>query len=368
MEHYDYLIVGCGIAGITMAERLASVGKRCLMVDQRRHIGGNCYDCLDQHGVLIHPYGPHYFRTNSDAVVAYLSRFTNWQPTEYRVLSYIDGTYYNFPINLNTFEQILGRPSSEEEMVRTLAEWRVEIPEPQNSEEVIVSQVGWKLYEMFFKNYTLKQWKVSPSELEPSVCGRIPIRTNRDDRYLSEKFQALPKDGYTAMFKRMLASPLISVRLETGYPAARDSVSYGHTIYTGMIDAFYDYKFGPLPYRSLRFEQEHHAMHYYQPAMQVNYPNEQDFTRIIEIKHATGQTTPGTTIIKEYPHDFGPGQEPYYPVPTPASKKLYDAYQALAAQETTVTFLGRLALYRYYNMDQIVANALVQFAKLHSPV
>jgi UDP-galactopyranose mutase len=367
MESYDYLIVGCGIAGITMAERLASVGKTCLIVDQRNHIGGNCYDCQDEHGVLIHPYGPHYFRTNSDQVINYLSRFTNWQPTEYRVLSYIDGTYYNFPINLNTFEQILGRPSSEEEMQCTLEQWRVDIPNPRNSEEVIVSQVGWKLYEMFFKNYTLKQWKVPPNELEPSVCGRIPIRTNRDDRYLSEKFQALPKEGYTAMFKRMLASPLITLQLETDYRSMLGKIEFSHLIYTGMIDAYYEFQFGPLPYRSLRFEHEHHQMHYFQPAMQVNFPNEQDYTRIIEIKHATGQHTPGTTIIKEYPADFGPGKEPYYPVPTPASKQLYEQYHALAVNEPNVTFLGRLASYRYYNMDQIVASALLQFAKLHPP-
>jgi UDP-galactopyranose mutase len=364
-SHYDYLIVGCGIAGITMAERFASIGKRCLIVDQRPHIGGNCYDCLDEHGVLIHPYGPHYFRTNSDMVVEYLSQFTLWQPTEYRVLSYIDGNYYNFPINLNTFEQILGRPSSEEEMIQTLESWRVPIAEPKNSEEVILAQVGVKLYEMFFKNYTLKQWKLPASELEASVCGRIPIRTNRDDRYLSEKFQALPREGYTRMFQRMLDSPLIEVRLETTYQSLPETITWGHMIYTGMIDAYFDQCYGPLPYRSLRFEQEHHSMHYYQPAMQVNYPNEQEYTRIIEIKHATGQHADGTTIIKEYPADFGPGREPYYPVLTQASKERYDSYRKLADAEPNVTFLGRLATYRYYNMDQIVAASLTTFAKLH---
>ena len=366
MESYDYLIVGCGIAGITMAERLASHGKSSLMVDRRPHIGGNCYDHLDEHGVLIHPYGPHYFRTNSDAVVEYLSRFTTWQPTEYRVLSYIDGTYYNFPINLNTFEQIIGRPSDEAEMQAMLETWRVPIADPQNSEEVILSQVGWRLYEMFFKNYTLKQWKLPPSQLEASVCGRIPIRTNRDDRYLSEKFQALPKQGYTAMFLRMLESPLITVRLETDFKDLGQDVKYDHLIYTGMIDAYYDYRFGPLPYRSLRFVHEHHDMHYFQPAMQVNFPNERDYTRIIEIKHATGQQVPGTTIVKEYPEDFGPGKEPYYPVPTEASRALYQQYRALADADSKVTFLGRLAAYRYYNMDQIVASALTTFRHMSS--
>lgn len=347
-----------------MAERLASAGNTCLIVDRRNHIGGNCYDCIDPHGVLIHPYGPHYFRTNSDQVVDYLGQFTQWQPTEYRVLSYIDGNYYNFPINLNTFEQILGRPSDEEEMKRTLEAWREPIAEPKNSEEVIVSQVGWKLYEMFFKNYTLKQWKLPPIELEASVCGRIPIRTNRDDRYLSEKFQALPKQGYTAMFEKMLTSPNITVRLETDFKSLRDCAQWGHLIYTGMIDAYFDFCFGELPYRSLRFETEYHKMHYFQPAMQVNFPNERDYTRIIEIKHATGQLTEGTTIIKEYPADFGPGREPYYPVPTAASKALFERYRQIADAEPNVTFLGRLASYRYYNMDQIVAAALVQARKL----
>ncbi|MBP7948155.1 MAG: UDP-galactopyranose mutase [Verrucomicrobiales bacterium] len=365
MERFDYLIVGCGIAGITMAERLANAaGKSCLVIDRRPHIGGNCYDCRDEHGVLIHPYGPHYFRTNSEAVVHYLSRFTEWRPTEYRVLSFIDGSHYNFPINLNTFEQIIGRPSTEEEMKRTLTEWRVPIKEPQNSEEVIVSQVGWRLYEMFFKNYTIKQWGCHPRELEPSVCGRIPIRTNRDDRYLGESFQALPRDGYTALFERMLASPRICVKTGVDFQEAAKFAKWEKLIYTGMIDAYYDFRFGRLPYRSLRFEHEHHAMHFFQPAMQVNFPNEQEFTRIIEIKHATGQRIEGTSIIKEYPQEFGPGKEAYYPVPTAASSRIYQRYRELADREQDVIFIGRLASYRYYNMDQVVAAALTRFAKL----
>lgn len=361
MEHVDVLIVGCGIAGITMAERLSSLAsKRCHIVDRRSHIGGNCYDHYDAHGVLVHPYGPHYFRTNSPMVVDYLSKFTEWQPTEYRVLSRVGEKHYNFPINLNTFEQILERPSTEEEMKRTLDEWRVPIAEPQNSEEVIVSQVGWKLYEMFFKNYTLKQWKRHPSELDASVCGRIPIRTNRDDRYLTEEFQALPKQGYTAMFQKMLASPRITVETSTDFQEAKKRYTYDKLIYTGMIDAYFDYKLGKLPYRSLRFEHEHHAMHYYQPAMQVNYPNEHAFTRIIEIKHATGQQIAGTTIVKEYPTDYAEGCEPFYPVPMKSSRELYEQYRQLAEAERDVVFLGRLATYRYYNMDQVVATALTQ--------
>lgn len=401
--HYDFLIVGAGFSGAVLAERLASqCGRTCLIIDRRDHIGGNAYDCPDAAGVRLHQYGPHYFRTNSDRIVEYLSRFTEWQPVEYRILSHVEGRYWPFPINLNTFEQLIGRPSTTEEMEATLAKWRVPIEKPANSEEVIISQVGWRLYEMFFKNYTRKQWGRDPRDLDPSVCGRIPIRTNRDDRYLSEKFQALPKDGYTAMFERMLDHPNIEVRLNTAFdpqtrqpaflgksgnaekrkaeirkeesgnentsldlrPSALGPVTYSHLVYTGMIDEFYGFRFGPLPYRSLRFEPETLDQEYFQPAMQVNYPNDHAFTRIVEIKHATGQKLPVTTIVREYPEDFGPGKEPYYPIPAPDSKALYDRYAALAAQEQNVSFVGRLATYRYYNMDQVVGMALAEFEKL----
>lgn len=426
MSHYDHLIVGAGYAGAVLAERLASqCGKKCLVIDRRNHIGGNSHDYHDAAGVLLHKYGPHYFRSNSERIVQYLGQFTEWHPVEYKILCHVDGRYWQFPINLNTFEQLLGRPSTTKEMEATLAEWRVPIDQPANSEEVIVSQVGWKLYEMFFKNYTRKQWKRDPRDLDASVCGRIPVRTNRDDRYLAEKFQALPKDGYTAMFRRILDHPNIEVRLNTafdpatrlpvpsspindsaprgcphppspnselppspplmspsglpeaGYPERphapvfpssisdlRSPISYSHLIYTGMIDEFYGFRFGPLPYRSLRFEPETLDQEFYQPAMQVNYPNDHEFTRIVEIKHATGQQLPSTTIVREYPDDFGPGKEPYYPIPAPDTKAIYDRYSELAAQEENVSFVGRLATYRYYNMDQVVGMALTEFEKL----
>jgi UDP-galactopyranose mutase len=314
--------------------------------------------------VLLHTYGPHYFRTNSDRIVAYLSRFTDWHHVEYKILSWTDGRFWQFPINLNTFEQLLGHPSTSQEMEKTLAEWRVPVAEPKNSEEVIVSQVGTRLYEMFFKNYTRKQWRRDPRELDASVCGRIPIRTNRDDRYLSEKFQALPKDGYTAMFRKILAHPKIEVRLKSDYREARAQVRFRHLIYTGPIDEYFDHCFGPLPYRSLRFEPETLAQEYFQPAMQVNYPNDHDFTRIVEIKHATGQNLPMTTIVREYPEDFGPGREPYYPIPAPDARALYQRYSERAAAEPGVSFVGRLATYRYYNMDQVVGMALAEFEQL----
>ena len=364
-ERFDFLIVGAGFAGAVLAERIATqLGKTCLIVERRNHIGGNAYDHYDNAGVLLHNYGPHYFRTNSQRIVDYLSKFTDWRPVEYKILSWTNGHFWNFPINLNTFEQLVGHPSTSEEMEAQLAEWRVKIDNPKNSEDVIVSQVGWKLYEMFFKNYTRKQWHRDAKDLDASVCGRIPIRTNRDDRYLAEKFQALPKEGYTAMFERILADPKIEVRLNTDFRDARNQVRYDHLIFTGPIDEYYDHCFGHLPYRSLRFEPETLSQEYFQPAMQVNYPNDYDFTRIVEIKHATGQKLPATTIVREYPQDYGPGREPYYPIPAPDAKALYQKYADRAASEKNVTFVGRLATYRYYNMDQVVGTALAEFEKL----
>jgi len=362
---WDYLIVGAGFAGSVLAERLASQrGATCLVIDRRDHIAGNAYDHCDKAGVLLHAYGPHYFRTNSDRIVEYLSQFTEWHPVEYKILSWTHGRHWQFPINLNTFEQFIGRPSTTEEMQATLEQWRVPIAEPRNSEEVILSQVGERLYEMFFKNYTRKQWRRDPRDLDPSVCGRIPIRVNRDDRYLSEKFQALPKDGYTAMFRKMLDHPKIEVRLKTDYREARQHIRFQRLIYTGPIDEYFDHRFGPLPYRSLRFEPETLSQERFQPAMQVNYPNDNDFTRIVEIKHATGQIIPVTTIVREYPQDFAPGREPYYPIPAPDARALYARYAELSRQEPGVSFVGRLATYRYYNMDQVVGMALAEFETL----
>jgi UDP-galactopyranose mutase len=364
---FDFLIVGAGFAGSVLAERITSqLGKTCLIVEKRNHIGGNAYDHYDGAGVLLHTYGPHYFRTNSQRIIDYLSQFTEWRQVEYKILSWTHGRYWQFPINLNTFEQLIGRPSTTEEMEAQLAEWRIKIDRPKNSEEVIVSQVGWKLYEMFFKNYTRKQWQRDAKELDPSVCGRIPIRTNRDDRYLSERFQALPKNGYTPMFQKMLSNPKIEVRLNTDFREARVQVQFKHLIYSGPIDEYYDHCFGRLPYRSLRFEPETLAQEFFQPTMQVNYPNDHDFTRIVEIKHATGQRLPSTTIVREHPQDFGPGREPYYPIPAPDARALYSKYAERATLEKDVTFVGRLATYRYYNMDQIVGMALAEFDRLRA--
>ena len=363
----DIFVVGCGYAGAVLAERLAESGLHCLVVDRRSHIGGNSYDEHDASGVLIHKYGPHYFRTNSRRIREYLSQFTEWHEVEYKILSWAEGRFWQFPINLNTFEQLMGRPAGScttEEMEAALREWRVPIETPRNSEEMIVSQVGWRLYELFFKNYTLKQWKREPRDLNPEVCGRIPIRTNRDDRYLGEQFQALPRKGYTAMFQRMLDHPKIEVRLGVDYRDLLPHIQYRHMVYTGMIDEYFNCRFGPLPYRSLRFEPETLELEFFQPVVQVNYPNDHEFTRIVEIKHATGQRIPVTTIVREYPDDYRAGKEAYYPIPAPDALALYERYAALAAQEKNVSFIGRLATYRYYNMDQVVALALAESEKI----
>ena len=362
---FDYLIVGAGFSGAILAERLASQkGKRVVVVDRRNHIGGNCYDKYNSDGILVHAYGPHYFRTNSDKVIDYLSKFTEWIAADYKILSWTHGRYWNFPINLNTFEQFVGKQMNEDEMIGMLDNIREKIEFPSNSEELMVSKIGRELYEMFYKGYTKKQWGIDASQLDASVCGRIPIRTNRDNRYFSEKFQALPKKGYTELFRNMLFNPRIEVLLNTDYREARENIQFGHLIYTGPVDEYFDYRHGHLPYRSLRFEEQTIPCKYYLPAVQVNYPNEHGFTRIVEVKHITGQSSDLTTIVREYPENHLLGREPYYPIPTESAKLLYKKYEEDVEREANVTFLGRLATYKYLNMDQVVALALSAFEKL----
>ena len=381
---------------MTMAERLANeLGETSLVVERRSHIGGNAYDRYDDYGVLIHNYGPHYFRTNSPKIKDYLSRFTDWHPVDYKILSRSEGRYWNFPINLNTFEQLIGKKSTSEEMEAWLEANRVPIENPKNSEEVILSQVGEELYKKFFLGYTMKQWKRHPRDLDASVCGRIPIRTNRNDRYLKEDFQALPKAGYTRLFECMLESCGDRVRMlfNTDYREVLPHTAFERMIYTGPIDSFFDNCFGELPYRSLRFENESFTADqlkeresesgkpgFWQPAMQVNYPNEEEFTRIVEVKHATGQPCANSTIVREYPEDFGPDKEPYYPIPAPDAAAIYKQYRVLAEAASerpelapvvptstgckSIHFIGRLATYRYYNMDQVVGMALNEAKKI----
>ena len=377
----DVLVVGAGFSGLVIAERLTTqLGLRCIVIDARDHVGGNAHDEYDRAGVLVHRHGPHYFRTNSPKVRDYLSQFTAWHPVDYKVLSYTDGRYWSFPINLRTFEQLIGRDSTSEEFEAYLAERRVAIEHPTNSEEVIVSQVGWELYEKFFLGYTLKQWNRHPRELDASVCGRIPIRTSRDDRYLREDFQALPRDGYHQLFARMIAAmPATRVMLGVRYIEIDRDVTRRWTVYTGRIDELFDECYGALPYRSLRFEAESFDAEalrdrqaiagtagFWQPAMQVNYPGAEPFTRIVEIKHATGQQCDATTIVREFPREMSAGAEPYYPVPSADAKRAYQKYADRAAMVSRTSFIGRLATYRYYNMDQVVAMALAEFERLRA--
>lgn len=377
----DFLIIGAGFSGLVIAERLSAAGWKCVIVDRRNHLGGNAYDTTDAAGVLIHPYGPHYFRTNSPRISSYLSSFTDWHEVSYTIKSHANDRYWSFPINLNTFEELIGREATGSEFEAWLEQTRIPISQPENSEEVIISQVGRELYELFFEGYTLKQWKRHPRELDASVCGRIPIRTNRDDRYLSESFQALPKRGYTALFENMLnASPGVQLHLGVDFKEARARWNHKHLIFTGAVDEFYDRRFGPLPYRSLRFEAESFTPDqlvgresiskksgFWQPAMQVNYPDAAvPFTRIVEMKHATGQQIGATTIMREFPKDWTPDDEPFYPIPAPEARAAYQRYAVLAGAEAHTSFIGRLATYRYFNMDQVTGMALAEAEKLIS--
>jgi UDP-galactopyranose mutase len=350
-------VVGAGFAGSVVARLLADQGVRLEIFEKRNHIAGNAFDQYDSNGVLVHNYGPHIFHTNSEKIFNFLSQFTEWRDYEHKVRSVIDGIEYPFPINRDTINQLYNKEFSEKEIEIFFEGVRIPVDHPKTSEEVVLNSVGQDLYEKFFLNYTKKQWGLHPSELKAGVAARIPVRTNTDDRYFTDKFQAMPADGYTKMFERMLDHPNISVQLNTDFFDVRDKFTNHHVVYTGPIDAFYQYRFGKLPYRSLSFEHSHFdKVSQFQTVGTVNYPNDFAYTRITEFKHLTGQTHSGTSIIKEYPQAEG---DPYYPIPTEGNELLFKKYEELAKQETNVTFVGRLAQYKYYNMDQVVGAALV---------
>lgn len=356
------LIVGAGFAGAVIAERLASAGIPSLVIDRRPHIGGNAFDRRDEHGLLIHQYGPHLFHTNSQRIFEYLSRFTEWRSYEHRVLAVVDGKQYPIPINRTTVNQLYGLDLDEAGVRAYLDQVREPKSEIKNGEDVVLNAVGRDLYEKFFRGYTRKQWGVEPSELAGSVTARIPVRTNDDDRYFTDTYQAMPLHGYTRMFENILCHPLIEVQLGVDFASVRETIDPLHTVYTGPVDAYFEYCFGKLPYRSLRFEHEHLPdTPQFQPVTQVNYPNDHEYTRITEFKHATGDVHPGTSITREYPTAEG---DPYYPVPSATNEQLFRRYEELAAAEPNVTFVGRLAQYRYYNMDQVVGTALVAAERL----
>ncbi|MDX2244594.1 MAG: UDP-galactopyranose mutase [Leptolyngbyaceae cyanobacterium bins.302] len=359
---FDYLIVGAGFAGSVLAERLASQShKKVLIIDTRNHIGGNAYDHYNESGILVHKYGPHIFHTNSRDVFEYLSKFTEWRRYEHRVLASVDGQLVPIPINLDTINKLYGLNLT----AFQLTDFFASVAEPKDyirtSEDVVVSKVGRELYEKFFRNYTRKQWGIDPSELDKSVTARVPTRTNRDDRYFTDTYQAMPLHGYTRMFERMLAHPNIKVMLNTDYREIQGMIPYQEMIYTGPVDGFFDYCYGKLPYRSLDFKHETLNEPIHQPQAVINYPNEHLYTRVTEFKYLTGQEHPKTSIVYEYPKAEG---DPYYPVPRPENAELYKQYKALADATPNVHFVGRLATYKYYNMDQVVAQALALYAQL----
>ena len=361
---YDYLIVGAGFAGSVLAERLArGSGKRVLVIDKRAHIGGNAYDEKDAAGVLMHKYGPHIFHTNSEEICKYLSQFTKWRPYEHRVLADVKGLLVPMPINRTTLNELYNLDLANDEEAEAYLESRAEpVEKIATSEDVVVSKVGRELYETFFQGYTRKQWGLDPSQLDKSVTSRVPTRTNTDDRYFTDSFQAMPADGYTRMFEKMLDHPNITVRTGVEWEDVREEVVYDHLIFTGPIDEYFDHRYGKLPYRSLEFRHVTLDQPWFQPVGTVNYPAEAvPYTRISEYKHITGQECAKTTITYEYPRAEG---DPYYPVPRPENQALFKRYEALALAEPNVTFVGRLATYRYYNMDQVVGQALATYRRL----
>ena len=362
MHMFDFLIVGAGFAGSVLAERLASeANKKVLIIDKRPHIGGNTYDYFDDAGILVHKYGPHIFHTNSREIFDYLGQFTAWRPYEHRVLASVDGRLVPLPINLDTINQLYGLQLSSAQVEAFLEEHAEKKDRIVTSEDAVVSKVGRELYQKFFKNYTKKQWGLDPSELDASVAARIPTRCNRDDRYFTDTYQAMPLHGYTRLFQQMLSHPNISIMLNTDYKEIEKSIPFKEMIYTGPVDYYFDYCYGKLPYRSIEFAFDTIESEKFQPTGTVNYPNEQAYTRITEFKYLTGQQHPKTSIVYEYPKAEG---DPYYPIPRPENTELYKRYQLLTNATPHVHFTGRLATYKYYNMDQVVAQSLALYKKL----
>ncbi|MDB4902814.1 MAG: UDP-galactopyranose mutase [Mucilaginibacter sp.] len=360
---FDYLVVGAGFAGSVMAERLASVAdKKVLIIDKRNHIGGNAYDFYNNDGILIHKYGPHIFHTNSKEVFNYLSKFTEWRNYQHKVLACVDGQQVPIPINLTTINSLYGLNLSSAEVEGFFASKAEDISRVQTSEDVVVKAVGRELYEKFFKGYTKKQWDLDPSELDASVTARVPTRTNKDDRYFTDNYQAMPLHGYSKMFEKMLDHPNIKIMLNTDYHEIMNDIRYKKMVFTGPVDEYFDFCYGKLPYRSIKFKFETLDQEKFQQTGTINYPNDYAFTRITEFKYLTGQKHSKTTVVYEFPKADG---DPYYPIPRPENASLYKKYQALTDQTNTY-FVGRLATYKYYNMDQVVAQALTTFKKIEA--
>lgn len=367
MKQVDILIIGAGISGAVLAERYAALGKKVLIIEKRNHIAGNCYDYVDENGILVSKYGAHLFHTNEEMVWKYVNQFSEWYPWEHKVIARVDDKTVPIPVNITTVNELFDIDIQDEEEMKTwLEENRVDFEKPSNGEEAVLNRVGNVLYEKMFKHYTKKQWDKYPAELDASVLERIPVRTNYDDRYFSDKYQALPKGGYTQLFKNILANPNIEILLDTDYFTVKDEYEgYEKLFYTGPVDRFFEFKHSlteSLEYRSINFVSETVDAEFFQENSVVNYPGtEVDFTRIIEYKHFGNQQSEKTTVVKEFTIDKG---EPYYPVPNPRNQEIYARYKQEAEKLTDVYFVGRLANYKYFNMDQAFKNALDLFAEL----
>lgn len=359
---FDFLVVGAGFAGSVIAQQMAAnFNKKVLIVDRRPHIGGNAYDHYNEHGLLIHKYGPHIFHTNSKEVFDYLSQFTKWRQYEHRVLAEVDKKLVPIPINLDTVNRLYNLNLKEEELENWFASIAEKVDAIRTSEDVVVARVGRELYEKMFRGYTRKQWGLDPSELDASVTARIPVRTNRDDRYFTDTYQAMPLNGYTRMFENMLDHKNITIVTNTDYRELMGKVRFKEMVFSGPVDEFFNHCYGKLPYRSLEFKHETYDKELHQPAAVLNYPQEHPYTRVTEFKYLTGQQHGKTSVVYEFPRAEG---DPYYPVPRAENNELYKKYKELADSTENVHFVGRLATYKYYNMDQIVAQALATCAKM----
>lgn len=355
---FDYLIVGAGLAGCTLAERLANaLHKKVFVVEKRNHIGGNCYDHYNEHGILIKPYGPHIFHTKIKRVWEYLNQFTSFNNYVHRVIANVGGKEVYFPVNLDTMEKLKQQRFTPESLQAYFEEKRIKIDEKdiKNSRDLVLSQVGEEIYELFVKHFTKKQWGVYPEELDPLVLRRIPVRYNRDTRYFDDPWQGIPTHGYYRIFEKMLDNKKIHLLLQTDYKEILRDIKFDKMIYTGPIDYYFDYLYGKLPYRSIQFKFETLDIEQFQSASVVNYTVDKDYTRITEFKHFYLQQHAKTTICYEYPTNEG---DPYYPIPREDNQKLYEKYKAEADKLKNVFFIGRLAQYKYLNMDQVVNRAL----------
>ena len=358
--------MGAGLSGAVIAERYSSLlGKTVLVIEKRPHVGGNCYDYTDPDtGIRVNLYGAHLFHTKSQRVWEYVQKFSHWTPYEHKVLAYVDKKHVPVPVNIETVNALFDlKINTSEEMDEWLAKEQEPFEVPQNSEEMSLSRVGKRLYDKIFKPYTIKQWDKTPAELGPEVMARIPVRNNFDGRYFNDPYQALPTKGYTAMFDNMFGSSLITVRVNTDYFEARDSLLCGRTYFSGPIDRYFAHLGWPkLEYRSIDFERQVvRNTEFYQPISVVNHPSlDVNFTRIVEYKHFLGQKSDHTVLFYERSKDDG---DPYYPVPNPENKDLFARYQKMAKLQENVTFVGRLANYKYFNMDESILNALELFDK-----